>query len=169
MLARLGSFLRMTLDLPLESEHSLRQELAFTRSYLAIEQVRFRDRLRVEEEVDEALLDARVPVLLLQPLVENALRHGISHREGSGLILVRARRGERRLCLEVLDDGPGCDPARLGTGIGTANTLARLHQLFGEDQRFLLRDAKGQGTLARVEFPLRWDREGSVLRSGAVT
>jgi LytS/YehU family sensor histidine kinase len=167
VLARLSGFLRLTLDLPPEPEHSLRQELVFTRSYLAIEQVRFRDRLRVEEAVDESLLDAKVPVLLLQPLVENALRHGVSGREAGGLIVVRAAREAGRLHLEVLDDGPGCAPARMGTGIGTANTLARLEQLFGADQRFLLGDATGGGTRARVEIPLRWTGQGAGVFAGA--
>lgn len=167
MLVRLSGFLRLTLDLPPEPEHSLRQELSFTRSYLAIEQVRFRDRLRFQETVDDALLDAKVPVLLLQPLVENALRHGVSGREAGGLIVVRAGREEGRLCLEVLDDGPGCAPTRMGAGIGTANTLARLQQLFGGDQRFLLGDAKGGGTRARVEIPLRWTGQGVGVFAGA--
>lgn len=167
MLARLSGFLRLTLDLPPEPEHSLRQELAFARSYLAIEQVRFRDRLRIQEAVDETLLDAKVPVLLLQPLVENALRHGVSGREGGGLILLRAGREEGRLCLEVLDDGPGGASARMGAGIGTANTLARLQQLFGTDQRFLLGDAEEGGTRARVEIPLRWTGQGPGVFAGA--
>ncbi len=166
MLARLSAFLRLSLDQAPESEHSLRQELVFTRSYLAIEQVRFRDRLRVETEVDEALLDALVPALLLQPLVENAIRHGVGQREAGGRVEVRARREGDRLHLEVFDDGPGCAPDRLGTGIGTANTRARLQQLFGEDQRFMLADSGGQGALAQVEIPLRWADQGARLHPG---
>lgn len=167
MLARLSGFLRLTLDLPPESGHSLRQELAFTRSYLAIEQIRFRDRLQVEEEVDEALLDAKVPVLLLQPLVENALHHGISQREAGGHVRVRARKEGAKLCLEILDDGPGCDPDRIGAGIGTANTRDRLHQTYGENQRFLIGNAPDRGAFARVEIPLAWIDQGAGVFAGA--
>ena len=167
MLVRLSAFLRLTLDLPPDPEHSLRRELAFTQGYLAIEQVRFRDRLRVGVEVDEALLDAKVPVLLLLPLVENALRHGVASRETGGSIRVRARREGDRLCLEIRDDGPGCAPGRMGAGIGTANTQARLQQLFGEGQRFRLEHAEGAGTLAQVEIPLRWTGQGAEVFAGA--
>ncbi|HET6329498.1 MAG TPA: histidine kinase [Holophagaceae bacterium] len=168
MLARLSAFLRLTLDLPPDTEHSLRQELVFVESYLAIEQIRFRDRLRIAWEVDEALLDAKVPVLLLQPLVENALHHGIAARERGGRITILARAEGRRLDLEVADDGPGCAPDRLGSGIGTANTMARLEQLFGKEQRFRLA-ATSQGTCVQVKIPLQWVDQGARLHPGIVS
>ena len=163
MLARLSGFLRLTLELSADPEHSLRQELIFARSYLAIEHIRFRDRLQVEEDIDESLLDACVPVLLLQPLLENALRHGIERLGSSGHLMIRAQRHGDRLCLWVSDDGPGCAPSRLGTGIGTANTLARLKELYGSDQSFQLGGDPGGGTNARVEIPLTWTEQGAGL------
>ena len=94
MLARLGDFLRLTLDESMPQKVELRQELEFLERYLDIERVRFRDRLRVTLEVPPALLDARVPYLLLQPLVENAIRHGVAERSGPGHVVVRATRQE---------------------------------------------------------------------------
>lgn len=163
MLARLAAFLRLTLDLPSGSEHSLRQELIFAESYLAIEQVRFGDRLRIAVEVPPALLDTAVPTLLLQPLLENALRHGISKRPEGGLVSIHAEAEGPRLRLEVRNEGPGCAPDRLGAGIGTANTQARLEQLFGREQRFRLLDLEGHGACARMEIPLAWTDQGERL------
>lgn len=136
--------------------------------YLAIEQIRFRERLAVAWEIEEDLLDAQVPALILQPLVENALQHGVAAREDGGCVAVRAEADGGRLALEVRDNGPGCAPERLGAGIGTANTRDRLRQLFGEDQSFRLGGSAATGALARVEIPLQWTEQGARLLAEAV-
>jgi LytS/YehU family sensor histidine kinase len=118
-------------------------------------------------EVHSGLLDAAVPTLLLQPLLENALRHGIAKRPEGGLVSIHAEAEGPRLRLEVRNEGPGCTPGRLGEGIGTANTQARLEQLFGPRQRFHLLDLEGRGACARVEIPLAWTDQGERLLAKA--
>jgi two-component system, LytTR family, sensor kinase len=133
MLARLGDLLRLALDHFGAREASLRDELEFTAAYLEIEQARFGPRLRVTWDVAEELNDARVPYLLLQPLVENALKHGIAPKAGRGEVAIRARRAGLGLRLEVEDDGPGLPPhgesGHGRRGIGLENTRSRLRQL----------------------------------------
>ncbi len=167
MIARLGDFLRLTLHNTGEQETSLDQELKFLLCYLEIEQLRFRDRLVTKIEVDPATSKASVPNLLLQPIVENAIRHGISRQSGPGLITIRARRVKDRLQIEIQDNGPGMrlgDPAsdqieshgRSGNGLGLANTRARLLQLYGADYRFELKSPNGPGgggLLVVLEIP----------------
>jgi sensor histidine kinase YesM len=99
------------------------------------------------------VLGARVPNLILQPLVENAIRHGIAPRAAPGRVAIRAYRRRDTLVLEVEDDGVGLDAAAGNKGIGLANTRARLEQLYGEAYRFTLEGADGGGTRATVEFP----------------
>jgi two-component system, LytTR family, sensor kinase len=158
MLARLGDFLRLTLDDSMPQKVELRQELEFLERYLDIERVRFRDRLGVRLEVPTALLDARVPYLILQPLVENAIRHGIAERAGPGCVVVRASLRDSRLRLEVEDDGAGI---RSGSGlpkqgVGLSNMCARLDQLYGAKARLSLEGQPGRG--ARVTIDLPWER-----------
>ena len=150
-----------TLEVPLASE------IDTTARYLAIEETRFEDRLRVEWRVDPALRDALVPSLVLQPLVENAIRHGIAPRAAPGVIEVGARRDGGTLELWVRDDGAGLDapaPAHpieqhAGNGIGLRNTRARLAGLYGERASLALEAGDGRGAIARVRLPYR---EGSV-------
>src|SRR5207245_2548157 len=106
-IAALGDLLRLSLQSRGTQEVPLRQELDFARRYLEIEQTRFRDRLRVTFDVAEAALDGRLPILVLQPLVENAIRHGISPRSSGGSLRIAAARRDGTLCLEVEDDGVG--------------------------------------------------------------
>ncbi|HJU83637.1 MAG TPA: sensor histidine kinase [Holophagaceae bacterium] len=160
MLARLSDLLRLTLDQAGEQEIPLRQELAMLESYLEIERLRFQNRLRVKVEVPDNLLDAQVPTFILQPLVENALKHGIAPRAAGGQVAIRAHHSGGVLCLEVEDDGAGLkeDGSTAGHGIGTRNTRSRLEHLYGQRQRFEL--SKGNpGTLARVMLPLHWSEE----------
>lgn len=154
MLSRLGDLLRRTLDLGGKQEITLRQELAILNDYLEIQRIRFQERLRVVEECPEALMDALVPSFMLQPQVENALKHGLVRRAEGGKIQIRARAEGRQLILEVEDDGEGLANATPRKGIGTANTLARLELLYGEDQAFDLLPVAGGGTLARIRLPL---------------
>ena len=137
-------------------EVPLREELGIIRHYLGIEQLRFGDRLEVRFAIDPATLDALVPSLLLQPLVENAVRHGIAQSGEGGIVEVRARRANGSLVIEVQDDcvglPDGWDPLSSG-GIGLANTRERLQRLYAEAHRFEVRNAEGGGALASVTIP----------------
>jgi len=160
MIARLGDFLRMTLDNSGAQEVSLQEELEFLRSYLEIERVRFQDRLTVNLQVEPDSLDARVPNLILQPIVENAIRHGIVRRIGPGLIEIRAERHDGALQLKVTDNGPGLESDVQGDvavkeGLGLTNTRARLEQLYGARQRFVLSRASGGGLEVTMEIPFQ--------------
>jgi sensor histidine kinase YesM len=158
MLTRLSDLLRLALE-NAEQLVPLAEELAFLEPYIEIEQVRFRDRLRVVTDIPPETLDAEVPSLLLQPLVENAVRHGIARRTGAGTIEIRALAADGRLCLEVRDSGPGFSPTGdVGAerrGVGLANTRARLEQLYGAEHSFRLTNAPGGGAVASVEIPFR--------------
>jgi len=157
MLARLESLLTLTLERAEAQEVTLAEELRVVEMYAGIEGVRFSDRLSVEVDVAPSLHDALVPHLLLQPLVENAVKHGISARPGPGHIAVSARADGGRIVLSVADDGPGAspDPARRGEGIGLANTRARLAQLYGPAAALAVESADGRGMRVTVTFPLR--------------
>jgi len=160
VVASLGDLLRRVLDSAAQQEVPLKQELDFIRSYLDIEQIRFRDRLKIAINADPDILDAKVPHLILQPLVENAIRHGIAPHASAGYLMVGARRVDDQLQLVVRDDGPGLcngkdgtDPARLG--IGLANTRARLTRLYGADGELEVGNAPDGGLEARIALPFR--------------
>ncbi|HEX8088642.1 MAG TPA: histidine kinase [Blastocatellia bacterium] len=158
MIARLGDFLRLTLENSGAQEVTLQEELEFLRCYLEIEKVRFQDRLTVRLDIEPETLDARVPNLILQPIVENAIRHGIVARMAPGRIEVRAGRAGRTLRLQVKDNGPGLsasqDPAsKLRGGLGLANTRARLEQLYGPLHHFDMSDAAEGGLQVTLEIP----------------
>ncbi|GLH67025.1 sensor histidine kinase [Geothrix edaphica] len=152
MISRLGDFLRMTLEAPPDQMVPLRKELAFIRAYLAIEQVRFQDRLRLDMEVPAELLDLRVPSFILQPLVENALKHGLADRSRNGTLRLGASRDSEYLTLEVRDDGEGYQPGREGTGLG--NVRARLGLIYKGRHQLDLIGAPGRGTLVVLRLPL---------------
>ena len=157
MLARLGDLLRMSFETLGVQEVSLAQELDFLRKYVAIEQARFRDRLDVTFEVGEDVLDCPVPNLLLQPLVENAIRHGIGPRIGPGHVWVRAARTGSVLELEVRDDGVGVPAAKLSDleqGVGLSNTRSRLVHLYGAGHRFEVRRPAGGGLSVVIAIPV---------------
>jgi signal transduction histidine kinase len=158
MLTRLSDLLRLALENS-QQVVTLAEELAFLEPYLEIEQVRFRDRLTVITDVPPETLDAEVPSLLLQPLVENAVRHGIARRTGPGTIEIRALAADDRLCLEIRDSGPGFRPDHAHNGerlgVGLANTRARLEQLYGAEHRFELVNAPGGGAVVSVVIPFR--------------
>ncbi len=158
MLVLLGDLLRAVLDGAGQAEVPLGRELDFVGRYLEIERTRFPDRLAVAIEVPAPLRSARVPNLLLQPLVENAIRHGIAPRTEPGRVTIRAARAGDRLTVEVLDDGagPGGTPAGTnGRGLGLATTRARLEQLYGTAQRLAVERRAEGGTRVRVELPWR--------------
>jgi len=161
MLSGLSGLLRHSLENIDTQEVSLKDELEFLKLYLEIEQVRFNDRLRVRMEVEQETLAALVPNLILQPLVENAIRHGIGKRSAAGLLEISARRENGRLRLQVRDDGPGISGNGKPTGaqIGLTNTRTRLRQLYGEAQKFVLCNAIGGGAIATLEVPFRVPRD----------
>jgi two-component system LytT family sensor kinase len=155
MIDRLSDLLRMSLRSNAQ-EVSLKQEIEILQSYLAIEQTRFRDRLSVAIDVDPAALDARVPHLLLQPLVENAVRHGIAPRARPGRISIRAVRNGGQLRIDVRDSGDGLPPDRLvamNDGVGLGNTRARLTHLYGAAHSFSFANLAGGGFEVTVVIP----------------
>jgi len=138
-LMRLSDLLRLTLDNLGQQEITLKAELDFVSKYLQIEQTRFTDRLVTRFDIQPEALDALVPNMLLQPLVENAIKHGIARKEGPGHIDITARRDGDKLWMEVRDDGIGLTETALVAlqkGIGVSTTRARLQHLFGADYRF---------------------------------
>ena len=153
MISRLGDFLRMTLEASPDQMVPLRKELAFIRAYLAIEQVRFQSRLRVELDVPAGLQDyLRVPSFILQPLVENALKHGLSDRTQGGTLRLRASRDSDHLTLEVQDDGEGYLPGPEGVGLG--NVRARLGLIYKGNYQLDIMGILGRGTLVVLRLPL---------------
>lgn len=161
MLARLSDLLRMTLDNAGTQEVRLKEELDFLEQYLDIERTRLGDRLTVDVDVDPGTLDAGVPNLLLQPLVENAVRHGVAPRAEQGWIGIRTRLHDGYVEITIEDDGPGLAPedttrsTQPGSGVGIANCRARLEQLYGERGRLELREAPRGGLLVSVRIPHR--------------
>ena len=156
-MARLGDFLRLTLDNSGAQEVTLQEELEFLRCYLEIEQVRFQDRLTVQMQIDPKTLDALVPNLILQPIVENAIRHGVVACVGKGRIEIHSTRSNGLLCLEVTDNGPGLransDHSSDKRGLGFSLTKERLEHLYGKKQQFSLQDAAKGGLQVMIEIP----------------
>jgi two-component system LytT family sensor kinase len=160
MVARLGDLLRIALEHEETQEVTLREELAFLQPYLEIEQARLKDRLTVTMEIAPETLDARVPHLLLQPLVENSIRHGVAPRidPGSVTISTALTPDHHMLHLEVRDDGPGVErnnQARTRKGVGLANIQSRLEQLYGREHRFVLENHPEGGVVVRISLPFR--------------
>jgi two-component system, LytTR family, sensor kinase len=155
MLAGLGDLLRHTLEQADKQEAPLQEELDFIERYLAIEQARFHDRLTVRMRIAPDTLTAAVPSLILQPLVENAVRHGIARRAAAGLIEITAAREADRVRLQVCDDGPGLpeDFAAEDEGVGLRNTRARLARLYGDEHGIALRN--GAGLTVELVIPFR--------------
>jgi signal transduction histidine kinase len=156
MLAGLSDLLRWALDDGLPQQIPLSRELEFIDRYLSIEQVRFQNRLRVEKEIDERALPMLVPTLLLQPLVENAVRHGIGKRRSAGELRIAARVDRDELTIEIRDDGPGLAPTyrtRAGAGVGLRNTEARLAAVHGTAWSLELTTPPAGGTLVTVRIP----------------
>jgi LytS/YehU family sensor histidine kinase len=151
-------------------EVPLAEELELVRDYLAIEQVRFRDRLRPNVCASIDTLDCLVPPLILQPLVENAVRHGVSAVSTAGVVEVSAVREGARLRLVVRDDGPGMRAATKapGTGTGLRNTRERLAQLYGDGGVMSIADAPGGGTIVTVDIPIAPNGNGRLGRHHGV-
>jgi len=154
-IVRLGDLLRATLDASGEHSVPLRNEIHFLEQYLEIERTRFADRLSIELHIDPQTLDLKVPHMILQPFVENAVKHGIAPRSAPGHIRVSAARDNSHLTLEVSDNGVGLSAGPVKEGIGISNTRARLRQLYGERQKLELIAPSGGGFAARLEIPVQ--------------
>ncbi len=156
MIARLSELLRLSLENSGVQQVPLSKELEFIESYLGIEQIRFEDRMQVRFDIDPETLDAQVPNLILQPLVENAVHHGIGGGFGDR-IEIRSRHAEGKLILQVLDNGPGLGdpnvPVQSGKGLGLVNTRARLETLYGKAHNFVVRSASNGGVEAAILIP----------------
>jgi signal transduction histidine kinase len=154
MIARLSELLRLSLDHVSSEAVPVRRELDFLKTYLDIEQTRFEERLSVTIDFSEDVLDAEMPNMLLQPLVENAIKHGISKRAQGGSIMLVGRREHNRLVIVVSDDGAGTSNGTRGSGIGISNTRARLQQMYGGDFIFEVRPTE-RGMVIRIDIPFR--------------
>jgi signal transduction histidine kinase len=159
LLVCLGDLLRMALERR-QNEITLESELEFVGKYLEIEQTRFHDRLKVHMDVPPDLLGVYVPSLALQPLVENAIKHGISVDSAAGRLEIAAQRQNGRVWLSVRDDGPGPAPgSRLRLGVGLTNVHSRLKQLYGDESSLELTGGNGRGCEAIITIPLRSSHE----------
>ncbi len=159
MLEQLGELLRLSLDHCEDQEVPLEREAAFLDRYLGIQKVRFADRLETDIRIEPELLDALLPTFLLQPLVENCIKHGVSRRSAPGVIGVAAWSEGDTLHLRVWDNGPGLPPdwdAQHSQGVGIANTRERLRALYGENgYRFTLANNANGGVTVQISLPLR--------------
>ena len=160
MIARLGDFLRLTLDNSDQQFVTLKEETDFLRCYLEIEQVRFGDRLRVAFEMEPPTLSAQVPHLILQPVVENAIQHAVAPRTAQSQIKIKAGHRNGFLRVEIQDNGPGMtasDASPADRGLGLNNVRARLKQIYGQDFRFELTNNPGGGLTVGMEIPFQTD------------
>ncbi len=161
MIARLSDLLRHSIDGSSDAEVSVRQEIELLTRYIDIMQVRFQGTLAVETHVGDDVADAMVPNLILQPLVENAIKHGVEQVGGAGRIEISVGREAGELVLTIRDNGPGPQPTQdtpdgrssAGTGIGMRNTRARLEQLYGGSQSLTILPGKSGGTVVEVRLP----------------
>jgi len=163
LLIRLASFFRHALK---STGHftTLREELECVNTYLVLEKARFREKLRIARGVDKGLLDYQVPVLTLQPLVENAIKHGIMPKVGPGTVRITVRRARNEMAVEIADDGVGVPPDVLpkvftpgfgsGNGVGLSNVNERLKGLFGADYGLKISSKQGKGTVVKFRIPL---------------
>jgi two-component system LytT family sensor kinase len=158
MLVGLSDLLRHTLEHSDRQEVELNEEINFIKLYLGIQQMRFSDRLQINFNIDPATSKALVPNLLLQPLLENALRHGIGRSADAGAITVSSKRENGSLLITVADNGEGLPydwQLKTGSGIGLANTAARLQQLYGENHRFDIHNGDSGGVEVEIVMPLK--------------
>jgi len=158
MVIRLSELLRLTLDSSGLQEVSLKQEMDFLNSYLEIEQIRFEERLTVIKNIDPETLDALVPNLILQPTVENSIRHGIAKKAGKGRIEINTKLEESKLVITISDNGPGLQVEKMSDfkeGLGLANTRQRLKQLYSGKYTFMLQNRQEGGLTSTIKIPFR--------------
>ena len=157
MIQLLGDFLRHALDKDAVESVTLEQEVESLSLYLNIEKARFEDRLKVSFDLDPATLNARLPALLLQPIVENAMKYAISESEEGGLLSISSRLVDTKLLIEIADTGPGYEPVEGDDrrGIGMRNVIDRLHTLYGDDHEFLLSKNAPSGLRVSIQIPFQ--------------
>jgi signal transduction histidine kinase len=155
MLTQLADLLRLSLERRSVQEVPLREELALLEHYLKIMRIRFGDRLSISVDADPRLLDVRVPLFILQPLVENALQHGIAKRAGAGGVAIEARPVDASVEIVVRDDGPGLSSPAVREGIGLSNCRLRLEQLYGPAGTLAISNQPGRGTQVTIRLPHR--------------
>ncbi|MCP4723839.1 MAG: hypothetical protein GY863_02325 [bacterium] len=161
MIGRLGDLLRMTLDRSGEQEILLKEELEFLKLYLEIEKTRFQDRLNVNLNIDKNALDCAVPNLLLQPLVENSIKHGIAKKSSAGEININTEFKDNKLKITINDNGSGLRESadtQLKEGFGLSNTRKRLEQLYGDQHRFYIENSESGGVNVTLVIPCRKDK-----------
>jgi len=161
MVVKLSQFLRRSLEMEPMQMVTLRDELQAIHEYLEVEQIRFGDRLKIDWEVDEAAYSARVPSLLLQPIIENAIKYAIAPTEAGGHIRIAVSLSGDALNISVRDDGPGLDPSSqqlataAGTGLGLENIRARLQTLYGSRQSVRIDDVAAGGVQVNLQMPFQ--------------
>lgn len=168
LLVRLAEFFRQTLKSS-GHFHTFHEELHYIRTYLYLEQARFQDRLKARYRIDQGTLRALVPVLTIQPIVENAVKYGIGQKVGMGTVEIAARVEEGILVVSISDDGVGMSSELLGkvlqpgfgsgNGVGLSNLWERLRRLYGEEFRFKMESKEGEGTMVTLSFPLLYAEE----------
>jgi two-component system LytT family sensor kinase len=168
MIGKLSKILRRLLR-KTENLSALRDEIAFIEDYLSIEMIRFGDKLRFDKQVEAGTLDELVPSMILQPIIENSIKHGLANKIEGGTIRLRTWSEDGRLCISIEDDGSGMEQARLdrlfaGGGVGVANVNERLRVLFGPGYRMQVDSKPGVGTRTRIELPLSRALAGLQLR-----
>jgi LytS/YehU family sensor histidine kinase len=171
MITRLSDFLRINLDSDDLQFTSLNRELEFVHSYLQIERVRFEERLNLIFNIDPDTLDAQVPHLLLQPLVENAIQHGISRLPKGGELRITSSRDHNRVHITVKDNGPGPSESernRLTGGLGLKATRERLHTIYGDDHTFEVCSPLEGGFEVELWIPFRVDKRPIVAPAGSL-
>jgi two-component system, LytTR family, sensor kinase len=159
MIGDLGSLLRMSLESHAAQEVPLAEEMKALELYLNIQRLRFQDTLTVEIQIDPHTLEARVPHLILQPLVENAFRHGISKRVGSGMLKIESENGNGILKVRISDNGPGATGHSANAGIGLSNTRARLERLYGQSAALKVVNSPA-GFSVELQFPMTIANKG---------
>jgi two-component system, LytTR family, sensor kinase len=166
MLAVLGDLLRAVLRRDSQPESSLAEEIDLTRSYVSLEQMRFADRLHVTFEIEDSVKQAMVTCFLMQPLLENAIVHGLRGVKKTGVIVVRAAREEQALAITVRDNGigPPADTDGLKIGVGLGSTCERLALMYPDRQQFSIRPLDEGGTEVRIALPLRFQNTSASQR-----
>jgi two-component system LytT family sensor kinase len=154
MINGLSQFLRLTLDKATTHEITVSEELEFARRYAEIQEMRFGDRLKIIFDIDPSILHALVPALILQPLVENAVKHGVLSQERPGSVTIAIRPLGKRLRISVIDDGPGLVNGTYSEGLGLTNSKARLSALYGDDFEFSIGAYAGRQFAAIIGIPL---------------
>lgn len=168
MITRLGDFLRLTLENSGSQEVTLEEEMQFLYCYLEIERIRFQDRLLTRIDVPAPVLDAKVPNLILQPIVENAIRHGIAPRSTAGVIEIEAKQRNGMLRIQVRDNGPGLPAHRtyenlFKKGVGLANTETRLERMYGSSHLLDLTNNDGGGLVVTLELPFHREEDSNIV------